>query len=357
MCRQRFALVVAWSLSFAAFAAGADFILPKLPLPEDRTFDLKMVAGQRSFYDMMRAQIGPTIEKFAPQAMGSATNKAELKAGHGVTVKLSQFNFNIHVNYTTKSVGGRSYGWTRGEVGDWSDLTYLDHLAEALKVEDDEEVAKCYKLLVRMLGACNAEHTESSIETLTNPTQRVAANFLAIYTAEQYRAMAPEQPHKGWDDALFQVTMLGAFHSGQATLTKYYLGKFSNKSKKQGPGVYRGPNADTAPEKDAELNDYWQFSANPNSKQSGINETRRDFVAMGQKITKHAKSNGSKAAANIEAVVGESDNLIQAISQYFTEGRSKDISKIDNLANDVADLMTNLRKDADKITDWIQQGN
>src|SRR5262245_64232085 len=101
MCRQRFAIVVAWSLSFAAIAVGADFILPKLPQPEDRTFDLKMAAGQSSFYDLMRAQIGPTIEKFAPQAKESGTNQAELKAGHGVTVKLSQFNFNIHVNYTT----------------------------------------------------------------------------------------------------------------------------------------------------------------------------------------------------------------------------------------------------------------
>jgi hypothetical protein len=234
---------------------------------------------------------------------------------------------------------------------------YLDHLAGALKVEDAEEVAKFYKLLVRILGACNADDEESSVETLSNPTQRVATNFLAIYTAEEYRAMVPEQPRHGWDDALFQVTMLGAFHSGQATLTKYYLGNFSNKSKKQGPGVYRGPNADSAATKGAELNDYWQYSADPTSRRSGINETRGDFVEMGQKITKYAKSTGNKAVANIEAVVGESDNVIQAISQHFTDGRSTDISKIDSLANDVADFMTNIREDADKITAWIQQGN
>jgi len=357
MYRPRLVILLALNLVLAAVAAGTDFTLPKLPQPEDRTFDLKTVAGKSSYYDFMQSQLVPSIEKFAPQAKGSDTNESELKAGRGVTVKLSQFNFNIHVNYPTASLGGRSYGWTRGEVGDWSDKVYLDHLAAALKVDDADEVAKLYKLLVRMVGACNAEHKESSIETLANPTQRVATNFLAIYAAEEYRAMVPKQPHKGWDDALFQVTMLGAFHSGQATLTKYYLGKFSNKSKKQGPGVYKGPNADDAPAKDAELNDYWQFSANPKSRQSGINETRSDFVAMGQKITKYSKSNGSKAVANIEAVVGESDNVIQAVSQYFTNGKSKDISKIDNLANDVADLMTNIRTDADKITAWIQQGN
>jgi hypothetical protein len=357
MCRKRFAVLLALNLSFAAIAAGSDFTLPKLPQPEDRTFDLRTVAGQRSYYDFMQSRLGPTIQKFAPQTKGPGTDQSELKAGHGVTVKVSPFNFNVHVNYSTKSIGGRSYGWTRGEVGDWSDKTYLDHLADALKVDDAEEVAKFYKLLIRMLGACNAEHKDSSIETLANPTQRVACNFLAIYTAEEYRAMVPEQPHKGWDDALFQVTMLGAFHSGQATFTKYYMGKFSNKSKKQGPGVYRGPEADGAAEKDAELNDYWQFSANPKSRQSGINETRGDFTALGLKITKYAKSNHSKAVANIEAVVGESDNVIQAVSQYFTNGRSKDISKIDNLANDVADFMTNIRDGADRITVWIQQGN
>jgi hypothetical protein len=357
MCRKRFALLLPLYLSFAAIAAGADFTLPKLPQPADRTLDLKTVAGKQSYYDLMRSRLGPTIEKFAPEAKGPGTDQSELKAGHGVTVKLSPFNFNIHVNYPAKSVGGRSYGWTRGEVGDWSDKTYLDQLAKALKVDDVEEVARFYKCLIRILGACNAEDKESSIETLAHPTQRVACNCVAIYTAEAYRAMVPEQPHKGWDDALFQVTMLGAFHSGQATFTKYYMGKFSNKSKQQGPGVYRGPDAEGAAAKDAELNDYWQFSANPKSRQSGINETRGDFVAMGQKITKYAKSTDNKSVANIEAVVGKSDNVIQAVSQYFTNGRSKDTSKIDNLAKDVADLMTSIRKDADKITEWIQRGN
>ena len=357
MRRQRFALLVAVNFSFAAMVAGADFILPKLPQPEDRTLDLNAIAGQSSYYDFMQSKFVPTIEKFAPQAKGPETTQAELKAGHGVTLKLSQYNFNIHVNYPAKSLGGRSYGWTRGEVGDWSDQLYLDQLAALLKVDDAVEVAKFYKLLIRMLGACNAGHQESNIETLANPTQRVATNFLAIYTAEEYRAMVPEQPHTGWDDALFQVTMLGAFHSGQPRLTKYYLGMFSNASKKQGSGVYGGPGADGATTKDAELNDYWQFSANPKSKQSGINETRKDFVAMGQKITKYAKSKSEKSIANIEAVVGESDNAIQSISQFFTGGRSKDLSKIDNLANDVADLMMFLRQNAATITAWIQQGN
>jgi hypothetical protein len=356
MWRKRFAVLVALNLSLAVLA-GSDFTLPKLPQPEDRTFDLKTVAGHSSFYDFMHSQLGPSMQKFAPQAKGPATNQSELKAGHGVTLKLSQFNFNIHVNYPNASEGGRSYGWTRGEVGDWSDEVYLNHLAAALAQDDVEEVAKFYKLLIQMLGACNTDDKDLSIETLSNPTQRVATNFLAIYTAEEYRAMVPVQPHHGWDDALLQVTLLGAFHSGQPTLTKFYMGSFSNKSKEQGPGVYRGPNADRAATKDAELNDYWQDSANPNSRQSGINETRGDFVEMGLKITKYAKSTGNKTLASIEAVVGESDNVIQAISQYFTNGRSKDVSKIANLANDVADLMTNIRQDAAKITAWIQQGN
>jgi hypothetical protein len=336
---------------------GTDFTLPKLPHPVDRTLDLKTLAGKSSFFDIMQSWLAPTLEKFAPQAKGPDTNQSELKAGSGVTVKLSQFNYNIHVNFPAKSVGGRSYGWTRGEVGDWSDATYLDRLAQALSVDDVDEVAKFYMLLIRMLGACNAEDEASSIETLANPTQRVATNFLAIYTAEEYRALVPVQPHHGWDDALAQVTLLGAFHSGQQTLTKYYLGTFSNKSKKQGPGVFKGPDADRADTKNAELNDYWQFSANPQSNQSGINETRDDFVQMGTKVTKYAKSNGNKSLANIEAVVGASDNVIQAVSQFFTNGKSKDVSRIGALANDVADFLMSIRKDADKITAWIQQGN
>ena len=168
MWRKRFAILVAFYLSLAVLA-GADFILPKLPQPVDRTFDLGTVANRSSYYDFMHSQLGPRIQKFAAQAKGPETDQPELKAGHGVTVKLSQFNFNIHVNYPNASEGGRSYGWTRGEVGDWSDKVYLDHLAAALKVDDTEEVAKFCKLLIQMLGACNAVDNESSIETLSNP--------------------------------------------------------------------------------------------------------------------------------------------------------------------------------------------
>jgi hypothetical protein len=66
------------------------------------------------------------------------------------------------------------------------------------------------------------------------------------------------------------------------------MGAFSNKSKKQGPGVYRGPNADQAATKDAELNDYWQFSAKPTSKQSGrraIDRHREETAQHGPKLS------------------------------------------------------------------------
>jgi hypothetical protein len=244
-------------------------------------------------------------------------------------------------------------------VGDWSDAMYLDKLWEVVSGKDEKDIANFYELLIRMLGACNSDDKDLSIEGLQGDTQRVAANFLAIYTAEAYRAMVPE-PHMNWDDALFEVTMVAAFHGAQEKLTKFYMLKFTDQSKEQGSGVYAkrrpGPSYEDAKDKDAELNDYWQFSANPDSKQSGINETRVDFEKMGQEITRYEAGKKNQALRRIQAVVkGDPENVIKSISQFFTRGQSKDVAKIDALAKDVSEFLMNVRDDAGDITDELSK--
>jgi len=63
--------------------------------------------------------------------------------------------------------------------------------------------------------------------------------------------------------------MLGVFHAGQRTLTKFYMGKFSTRSYEQAPGIYDAHGApalkrETA--KAAQLSDYWQFNGTPDSR-------------------------------------------------------------------------------------------
>ena len=110
---------------------------------------------------------------------------------------------------------------------------YLKHLAEVEAENNSQDLDAFYETIVRLLGSSNPD----GIENLVAPTQRVATNFLAIYTAEEYRAMVPKGI-KNWDDALFQVTMLAAFHGGQSKFTLFYEGKFTNQTKKQAAGVY-----------------------------------------------------------------------------------------------------------------------
>lgn len=351
--------LLVFALTSAALAK--DFAMRNLPHAQDPTFDLKSVAGKMSYYEFMHMDdgLGRTMLKVAPQAKSGSTNEQELRAGRGISVKLGENNYNVHINFPMKPTGGRSYGWTSGQVGDWSDRMYLDNLFDAIEESNEQEMGKFYQLIVRMLGACESDEQGASIEALRRPSQRVAANFLAIYTAEQYRSMVP-QPHHNWDDALLQTTLLAAFHAGQKEFTKFYLTRFSTEAKEQDSGVYAktrpGSEYDEAEDKHAEMNDYWQFSANPTSKQSGINITRVDFEKMGEAITEYERDVAkSRLLAKVQATVhGDRNNVIKSISEFFVDNKSKNVRIVDELSRDVAALMQEIRENADEITAWIK---
>jgi len=345
---QRFASLTSSSNFLTAAASAKDLSLPTLPRFEN-LYDLNSYSGKSSYYDFMKSTIEPKIAGIAKEA--TQDNVGALKAGKGVAVELGLHNYNIHVNFPLNAQGGRSYGWTSGQVGDWSDLKYLQHLAQLVLANNPQDLNAFYETIVRILGGCNPQ----GIENLIPATQRVATNFVAIYTAEQYRAMIPNGI-KNWDDALFQVTMLGAFHGGQSKFTMFYEGKFTVQTKRQAAGVYTpfgpGPTGKDASDKPASMDDYWQFSRDPDSHRSGVNETRGDFEKMGRAITKYEASIQSQALAQVQAVVGTSENVIETISKFFTTGQSKDTSKIDGLAKAVSSLMLEARGNADEITTW-----
>jgi len=134
--------------------------------------------------------------------------------------------------------------------------------------------------------------------------------------------------------------------------------KFSDSSKKQASGVYAkkgpGPNFDSAPSKSAEMNDYWQFSANPDSVQSGINETRGDFEMLGKAITRFESVQQNPNLAKIQRIIGKDDNVIKGISKFFSANKSKNVGQIDELASLVSNLMTDIYDDADEIGKWLK---
>jgi hypothetical protein len=343
---RSFAGVFVLHFALAHGALAADFVLPDLPkTQEDRDYGLKADCDGGTYYSFMESTIHPQLLRIARKP-SRRSNEDALREGLGLAVQLDGRNYNFHVNYPSTEQGGRSYGWTDGQVGDWSDKMYLERLSEVVSSGSDRELDAFYRTVIELLGACDP----SGLSGLDKKAQRVANNFLAIYTAEQYRAMVGTSK---WDDALLQVTLVAAFHGGQKTFTKFYLGEFTSKSFKQAPGVYRG-SVEGKPKR-AEMNDYWQFSANPDSRRSGINLTRRDFEAMGRAITDYVATEGeSRALGRIRKVVGDDPNVIKAITRYFTQNKANP-GKTEALAKDVAELLVQVRRDADAITAWVKK--
>jgi hypothetical protein len=360
MSRKTLFLITLFTAIVIASVHADDFSLARLP-SFTHNFDLTKAsnAGKNTFHKFIHETLAPDMESLAPNA-GKVPNKQALEQGLGVAVRLDDNNYNIHENFPKSAQGGRSYGWTSGQVGDWSDKMYLDNLALVVVEKDKDDFKNFYQTIIQLLGACDAHGLAAltnNYDSKTNtgvPTQRVATNFLAIYTAEEYRAI---QGTKNWDDAILEVTLLGAFHGGQTTFTKFYRGKFTTRSNVQETGNYYGlpskdKNGKVIPTvaKDATLDDYWQISKT--STRSGIHLTAGDYGKMGAAITKYEMTKAhNKSLSLIQSIVGSGPNIIHSISTYFTEGKA-DPSKTNTLAVAVAQFLDQVNTDANVITAW-----
>jgi hypothetical protein len=358
MNRRPLIFVTLFTAVVMASVHADDFPLAKLP-SFAHNFDLTKASdsGKNTFYKFIHETLAPEMESLAPSA-GQVPNQQALEQGLGVAVRLDDNNYNVHENFPKSAQGGRSYGWTSGQVGDWSDKMYLDNLARVIVEKDKNDLKNFYQTIIQLLGACDAH----GLSALTNnyddtaktgfPTQRVATNFLAIYTAEEYRAI---QGTKNWDDAILEVTLLGAFHGGQTTFTKFYRGEFTTQSNEQETGNYYGlpskdKNGNVIPTvaKPAAMDDYWQISKT--STRSGIHLTAGDYGKMGVAITKYESAKPQNNSLSlIKSIVGSGPNVIESISRYFTEGKA-DPGKTNTLAAAIAQFLDQVNTDANEIT-------
>ena len=122
-------LLIVFTAALIASLRADDFTLAKLP-SFAHNFDLTKASdsGKNTFYKFIHDTLAPEMESLAPSA-GKVPNQQALEQGLGVAVRLDDNNYNIHENFPKSAQGGRSYGWTSGQVGDWSDKMYLDNLA------------------------------------------------------------------------------------------------------------------------------------------------------------------------------------------------------------------------------------
>src|SRR6266852_2656302 len=229
MKRKTLILVTLFTAVVMASVHADDFPLAKLP-SFAHNFDLPKASdsGKNTFYKFIHETLAPEMESLAPSA-GKVPNQQALEQGLGVAVRLDDNNYNVHENFPKSAQGGRSYGWTSGQVGDWTDKMYLDNLALVIVEKDKNDLKNFYQTIIQLLGSCDAH----GLATLTNnydpatktgvPTQRVATNFLAIYTADDYWQISKTSTRSG-----IHLTAEDYGKMGTA-ITKYESAKAQNK--------------------------------------------------------------------------------------------------------------------------------
>lgn len=256
----------------------------------------------QSFLSFMKEVVYPAIvEESSPRFNGKHIDG--VKRGSGVEVRLSPNVSTFHVKYEPHweegaERSGRSFAGV--DSNPWNDKTeyvadasykhYLSTLESLLR--DEDQVEPFYRVIFNILLNCDPE----GIEDLSVKGKQVAADFVAVYIAEQYRHLISGKgkflgKRHNWDNAHLQVTLIGAFHSGQAYGEKamFYKGRFlKNVYHQQSKEIcaYQRPWSDM-PEghwiRPMNMTDYWQF--NKECERSGVNLTRKDFKKMGKAIT------------------------------------------------------------------------
>ncbi len=321
------------------------------------SFHLADHKGQ-SLLSLMKTSIYPAIvEEAIPRYSGSHFNG--VKKGVGVELRLTDNVTTFHVKYEPHWVeeaerAGRSFAgvdykpWNKKTeyLADASYKHYLTSLEKLLK--KPSEVEPFYRAILQVLLNCDP----SGIENLSLAGQKVAADFVAVFVAEQYRHLISGEGKKlgrwhNWDNAHLQVTLLAAFHAGQKEKAMFYKGRFLSQvyhQKSQDNCVYQKPWGEISENhwyRSMNLSDYWQF--NETCERSGVNLTRRDFHRMGRAITRHLIRNDDEL------------NIIQFNKLYYRKWTRSYIESIANaiINNYAPDTYEHWQAQVDTAVAWV----
>jgi len=281
-----------------------------------------------------------------------------LVSGGGVAVQFDQNNISYNVNYGTgeyekDEMTGRSYGEAPKRLAlDASDKHYLQMLENYVRA-DQQNIGQFYKTILQVLLNSDA----SGFPRISLAGQAVATDFLAVYIAEQDRHLMADLKSHPWDEALLEVTLLSAFHSGQETVMVMYGGELTGTTLQQAHGC----STEERKEKDASMIDYWQFSTSSdpaNCRRSGINITRKDFRALGAMITEFQRQKNPSLISRIERRLGlrqQSQNLFADLSRFLINDKTP--QQLDRetlkLADDFTTLLLEVRDQAEETTQAI----
>ncbi|MFN7455321.1 MAG: hypothetical protein ACK5RO_11750 [Pseudobdellovibrionaceae bacterium] len=281
-------------------------------------------------------------------------------SGGGVAVSLDENNITYNVNYGTGSVAndertGRSYAESHDRLA--LDASYKHYLTilEDYVLSEPQDIGDFYRLVLSTLLNSDTSGTKK----ISKPGQAVAGDFLAVYIAEQNRHLMSNMTRHNWDEAHLEVTLLGAFHSGQEKVHVMLGGELKDKTLEQVDGCEAGTTDRS--EKEASMVDYWQFSTSTNPehcRRSGINITRKDFRALGALITEHVRGTHPDVVAAVEKRLGlsKSKNLFADLTEFITNDKTAKKMSRENLklVDEYVAFLMAVQETAKEITEVVR---
>lgn len=294
--------------------------------------DLNDHAGQ-PFFEVMKDIVYPAFNAEAENRTGGKHLEGIAK-GEGVEVILAKDVTTYHVKYKAdhedkversgRSFGAVGFGSTKKYVADASYKHYLRSLERVLG-GSDKDVEAFFSAILKVIT--NSDSSE--IGKLKRESKQVAADFVAIYIAEQYRRLTATggeslgRSHR-WDDALVQVTLVSAFHSGQDEMQLFYEGNFTGEVFNQNACLYKAKGEEDrraeTEKRSARLYDYWQFTVRSECPgRSGVNITRRDFEKLGKELTKHLNTQDT-TIKDLELGTAYDKNFFKAATKELLDG-------------------------------------
>ena len=361
-----------------------------------------------SFYDL------PTTLRSTPGFTGNmfdATTYLALFSSGGVAIKYAPATYSYNVNYGTgkawpgepiryatmgpMTLGkktsihtadvqtGRSYGAgpgqrtiDRGSTGadDVSDKDYLTELANFVRAPNSD-ASEFYRSLLMTI----ANTDTSNFAKMSDSAKTLAADFLAVYTAEEDRHLM-NWPSHNWDSALLDVTLLSAFYANPSDVNQnnpMWI-MFTQDGKKT---VFTKTVSDQYPDssgklvaRDARFYDYWQRSRQPKldpktglpmrdvkgniiqSTRSGINITRSQFSALGNEITAFERAKNPAVVKKAEVAMGSTGkNLFDELSKKLIDSQPTSIANANAMVDAFVEFLAQVTADAPAISEAIQQ--
>ena len=304
-----------------------------------------------TFYDLPQAIMATHI---GGGAFDMSTIMALLSGG-GVAVRIEDGSYAYNVNYGTgetpkDEMTGRSFGEAPGRRAlDASDAHYLTILEKYVRGAGEGSRHFFHAILKMLMNSDPADYAQISDEG-----KAVAADFIAVYIAEQDRHLMADLQSHHWDVALLEVTLLSALHGGQSQVQVMYNDQLTPRPKKQ----QNGCSTTEAPEQQATMVDYWQFSKSTdeaNCNRSGINITKQDFRKLGRLITQFEKQKHPQLVSRIENNMGsvqKSGNVFADLTRYLISYQAprQMSAKQMELAEDFSEFLMQVRADADEIS-------